>query len=161
MEPLLPEQLCRRCDPQTLGFATTAEVTETVEIVDQARAIDAVKFGIAIKRPGFNLFVLGEPGSGRHAAVRRLLEARAGTEPIPGDLCYVNNFDEPNRPRLLQLPTGRGTRLRADMQQFVPELAKAITAAFESDEYRVRVEAIQEEFKEKEEGALLNIIGIY
>jgi len=154
MEPLLPAQLCRRCDPQTLGFATTAEVTETVDIVDQSRAIDAVRFGIAIKRPGFNLFVLGEPGSGRHSAVRRLLEARAATEPIPGDLCYVNNFAEPNRPRLLQLPAGRGARLKTDMQQFVSELAKAITAAFESDEYRARVEAIQEEFKEKEEGAL-------
>jgi len=154
MNPLLPEQLCRRCDPQTLGFATTADVTETVDIVDQTRAIDAVKFGIAIKRPGFNLFVLGEPGSGRHSAVRRLLEARAATEAIPGDLCYVNNFAEPNRPRLLQLPAGRGARLKADMQQFVSELAKAITAAFESDEYRARVEAIQEEFKEREEGAL-------
>ncbi|MDP2810318.1 MAG: ATP-binding protein [Rhodocyclaceae bacterium] len=152
--PLTPEQLCRRCDPRSLGFATTAEVTETVDIVDQSRAIDAVGFGIAIKRPGFNLFVLGEPGSGRHSAVRRLLEARAATEPIPGDLCYVNNFAEPNRPRLLQLPAGRGARLRADMQQFVSELAKAITAAFESDEYRARIESIQEEFKEKEEGAL-------
>ena len=63
---------------------------------------------------------------------RRLLEARAATEAIPGDLCYVNNFAEPNRPRLLQLPAGRGARLKADMQQFVSELAKAITAAFES-----------------------------
>jgi predicted ATP-dependent protease len=154
MKPLLPEQLCRRCDPQSLGFATTAEVAETVEIVDQSRAIDAVEFGIAIKRPGFNLFVLGEPGSGRHSSVRRLLEAKAASEAVPPDLCYVNNFAEPNKPRLLQLPAGRGARLKADMQQFVSELAKAITAAFESDEYRARVEAIQEEFKEREEGAL-------
>ena len=154
MNPLTPEQLCRRCDPAQLGFATTAEVTESVEIVDQSRAIDAVGFGIAVKRPGFNLFVLGEPGSGRHSAVRRLLEARAASEAIPGDICYVNNFAEPNRPRLLQLPAGRGARLKADMQQFVSELAKAITAAFESDEYRARIEAIQEEFKQKEEGSL-------
>jgi len=154
VQPLPSEQLCRRCDPQTLGFASTAEVTETVEIVDQSRAIDAVEFGIGIKRPGFNLFVLGEPGSGRHSSVRRLLEAHAAGEPVPPDLCYVNNFVEPNKPRLLQLPAGRGTRLKSDMQQFVSELAAAITAAFESDEYRARVEAIQEEFKEKEEAAL-------
>ncbi len=154
MNPLSPDQLFRPCDSAQFGFETTAEVTDAVDIIDQARAIGAVQFGIDIKRPGYNVFVLGEPGSGRHAAVQRLLEARAATEPAPNDLCYVNNFAEPNRPRLLQLPPGRGARLKADMQQFVSELAKAITAAFESDEYRARIEATQEEFKEKEEGAL-------
>jgi lon-related putative ATP-dependent protease len=154
MDPLAPDKLFRRCDESAFGFASTAEVTDAVEIVDQARAIDAVEFGIDIKRAGYNLFVLGEPGSGRHTALRRLLETRAATEPVPQDLCYVNNFAEPNRPRLLQLPPGRGARLRHDMQQFVAELARAIAAAFESDDYRSRVEALQEEFKEKEESAL-------
>ncbi|HEY5763907.1 MAG TPA: ATP-binding protein, partial [Rhodocyclaceae bacterium] len=152
--PLAAERLRRRCDPAELGFATTAEVEEPVDIVDQSRAIDAVRFGIAIKRAGFNLFVLGSPGSGRHAAVRRLLLARAADEPVPGDICYVNNFTEPDRPCLLQLPPGRGAKFKADMEQFVAELATAITAAFESDEYRTRIEAIHEEFKEKEEKAL-------
>lgn len=153
-QPLPPEQLYRRCDPAGLGFATTAEVSEPVEIIDQSRAIDAVQLGIDIKRPGFNLFVLGEPGSGRHAAVHRLLEEKAATEPAPADICYVNNFAEPNHPRLLLLPAGRGGSLKQDMQQFVSELANAITAAFESDEFRGHIEAIQKEFKTREEGAL-------
>ncbi|MBI4997119.1 MAG: AAA family ATPase [Rhodocyclales bacterium] len=152
--PLPPEQLYRRCDPAGLGFASTAEVGEPVEIIDQARAIDAVHLGIDIKRPGFNLFVLGEPGSGRHAAVHRLLEEKAATEPVPADICYVNNFGEPNHPRLLLLPAGRGSSLKQDMQQFVSELANAITAAFESEEFRTHIEAIQKEFKTREEGAL-------
>jgi lon-related putative ATP-dependent protease len=154
MKPILPEQLCQACDSSQFGFETTDEVTDAVDIIDQARAIGAVQFGIDIKRQGYNVFVLGEPGSGRHAAVQRLLEANAATQPAPNDICYVNNFAEPNRPRLLQLPAGRGARLKQDMQQFVSELAKAITAAFESEEFRARIEAIQEEFKEKEEGAL-------
>lgn len=152
--PLPPEQLYRRCDPASLGFVSTAEVGEPVEIIDQKRAIDAVHLGIDIKRPGFNLFVLGEPGSGRHAAVHRLLEEKAATEPVPADVCYVNNFAEPNHPRLLLLPAGRGGSLKQDMQQFVSELANAITAAFESEEFRTHIEAIQKEFKAREEGAL-------
>ncbi|MCX7900464.1 MAG: AAA family ATPase, partial [Methylocystis sp.] len=152
--PLPVERLCHRCDPARLGFATTAELTDVVDSVDQARAIEAIRFGIDIKRPGFNVFVLGEPGSGRHATVMRLLADKASGEPVPDDLCYVNNFAEPNRPRLLALPPGRGARLKTDMQQFVSELAKAITAAFESDEFRSRVEALQEEFKEREDSAL-------
>jgi predicted ATP-dependent protease len=146
--------LLRRCDPSLLGFETTAELSDAADVVGQSRALGAVRFGIDIKQPGFNLFVLGEPGSGRHAAVRRLLEEKAAGEPAPNDWCYVNNFTDPNRPRLLRLPPGRGGQLKRDMQQFVAELAKAIGTAFESEEYRVRIEAIQEEFKQREEGAL-------
>jgi lon-related putative ATP-dependent protease len=148
------QSLLRRCDPALLDFDITADLTDSADIVGQSRALDAVSFGIDIKQPGFNLFVLGEPGSGRHAAVRRLLEAKAAGEPAPSDWCYVNNFSDPNKPHLLRVPPGRGGQFRHDMQQFVAELAKAIGAAFESEEYRVRIEAIQEEFKQREENAL-------
>ncbi len=154
IQPLDAQLLLRRCDPALLDFETTEELNDSADIVGQSRALDAVSFGIDIKQPGFNLFVLGEPGSGRHAAVRRLLEAKAAGEPAPSDWCYVNNFSDPNKPRLLCVPPGRGSQLMRDMQQFANELAKAISAAFESEEYRVRFEAIQEEFKEREEGAL-------
>ena len=154
LKPLDTRLLFRGCDPSLLEFETTAELSDATEIVGQSRAIDAIRFGIDIKRPGYNLFVMGEPGSGRHTAVRRLLESKAAGEQAPSDWCYVNNFSDANMPRLLRLPPGSGARLKADMQQFVTELAKAISVAFESDEYRARIEAIQEEFKEKEDGAL-------
>jgi predicted ATP-dependent protease len=154
IKALEPQSLYQHCDPSLFPFQTTAELDATTEIVGQARAMDAVQFGIDIKRPGYNLFVLGEPGSGRHSVVRRLLEAKATEGETPSDWCYVNNFAEANKPRLLKVPAGRGGQLKRDMQQFVSELSKAITAAFESDEYRARIEAIHEAFKEKEETAL-------
>ena len=154
VNPLNAECLYRSCDPSLFSFETTAEVAATTEIVGQARAVEAVQFGIDIQRPGYNLFVLGEPGSGRHSVVRRLLEAKAAHGTPPSDCCYINNFAEANRPRLLQVPARRGGQLKRDMQQFAAELAKAIAAAFESDEYRERVEALHSAFKEKEESAL-------
>ena len=154
MKPLEPQQLYRACDPALLDFATTADLPDTGNGFGQARAEEAVRFGIDIRRPGYNLFVLGEPGSGRHFTVRRLLEEKAAAEAVPGDWCYVNSFDEPQRPRALKLPAGRGAQLKRDMQQFVTELGTAITSAFDSDEYRSRMEAIQEEFKNREETAL-------
>jgi lon-related putative ATP-dependent protease len=154
VQALDAQSLYQRCDPALFPFQTTAELTATTEIIGQARAVDAVRFGIDIQRPGYNLFVLGEPGSGRHSVVRRLLEARAAAEATPSDWCYVNNFTEANKPRLLQVPAGRGGQLKRDMQQFVTELAKAIAAAFDSDEYRERIEALHGAFKEKEENAL-------
>lgn len=154
MKPLEPQLLSRPCDPALLDFATTTELPDTADGFGQSRAEEAVRFAIDIRRPGYNLFVLGEPGSGRHFAVRRLLEERAAHEPAPGDWCYVNNFDEPQTPRALRMPAGRGAQFERDMQQFVSELGSAISSAFESDEYRSRIEAIQEEFKKREETAL-------
>lgn len=146
--------LYQHCDPAQFSFATTADLFADREIIGQARAVDAIEFGIDMRRPGYNLFVLGEPGSGRHSVVRRLLEAKAALERTPNDWCYVNNFAEANKPRLLPMPAGRGSQLKADMHQFAAELAKAIAAAFDSDEYRKRIEAIHDAFKQKEEHAL-------
>ena len=148
------QQLYRRCDPAAFAFQTTAELTAKTEIIGQARAVDAVQFGIDIQRPGYNLFVMGEPGSGRHSAVRRLLEARAVQESAPSDRCYVNNFAEVNKPQLLSVPAGRGAQLKNDMQQFATELAKAIAAAFDSDEYRERIEGLHSTSKDRKESAL-------
>ncbi|AYH44644.1 ATP-binding protein [Azoarcus sp. DN11] len=152
--PLEPQQLCTRCAPELLDFDTTDALPESDAIFGQERAVEAVRLALEIDAPGYNLFVLGEPGGGRHATVRRLLEAHAGTLPPPGDWIYINNFAEPNHPHSLQLPAGRGAQLRDDMQQFVSELGQAITAGFDSDEYRARTEAIQEEFKQREESEL-------
>lgn len=146
--------LYQRCDPARFTFKTTAELPAGTDIVGQSRAVDAVRFGIDIQHPGFNLFVLGEPGTGRHSVVRSLLEDKAREGAIPGDCCYVYNFAETNKPRLLRVPAGRGEQLKRDMQRFVSELSKAIGAAFDSDEYRTRIEAINDAYKEREERAL-------
>ena len=153
-EALDAARLYRRCDPAQFDFSTTAELSAETDIVGQSRAVAAVDFGLDMRRPGYNLFLLGDPGSGRHSALRRLLQARAAQEPAPDDWCYLFNFAEDNRPRLLRLPAGRGSQLKGDMQQFVAELPKAIGAAFEGDDYRLRIQAINTAFKEREEQAL-------
>jgi predicted ATP-dependent protease len=149
--------LYQYCDPEQFTFQTTAELSAGAAVVGQARAVNAVQLGIDIQRPGYNLFVLGDPGSGRHRLVRRLLDAKAAVGEKPSDWCYINNFSEANKPRLLRLPAGRGGQLKRDMQQFVAELSKAIAAAFDSDDYRARIDAISEAFKSREEDALRDL----
>ena len=83
--PLDPQILYTRCDPRLFDFETTENLPEPDEVFGQARAVDAVQLAIEIDAPGYNLFVLGEPGSNRHGAVRRILEAHAATRPSPGD----------------------------------------------------------------------------
>jgi len=152
--PLPAEQLHTHCDPASLGFTSTAELPEPELARIHSRAIEAVQVGLAIRHPGYNLFVVGDPGSSRHAIVAQLLEAERANGTAPADWCYVNNFTQPSQPRLMRLPCGRGTRLHEDMQRFVGELAPALAAAFESDEYRRRIESLQEEEKQREDTAL-------
>ncbi len=154
VKPLEASALCRRCKPESLSFETTDDLADTRNGLGQERAFEAARFAITMAHHGYNLFVLGEPGSGRHASIRQLLHERAAAAARPSDWCYINNFAEANKPRVLKLPAGRGLELRRDMQKFVGELAQAISAAFESDEYRSRIEAIQEEFKKREEDNL-------
>lgn len=154
MAPVAADDLYTRCDPAGFDFETTEALPEPDQPFGQARAVDAVSLGLDIEARGYNLFVLGRPGSGRHQVVHGLLQAHAASRPAPTDWCYVYNFTDPNKPRALSLPPGEGSRLRTEMQGFVGEVGKAIEVAFESDEYRSRIEAIAKEYKQREETAL-------
>jgi lon-related putative ATP-dependent protease len=119
--------------------------------VGQERAVDAVSFAFGIRREGFNLFVLGPPGTGRRTLIKDLLERQAGTAATPQDWCYVNNFADPRHPRSLGLPAGRASALRDGMARMVQELRIALPAAFERDEYRARRDVVDQQLKQHHE----------
>ncbi|MEQ8699154.1 MAG: AAA family ATPase [Bauldia litoralis] len=150
---LAPDALRRRCDPASLGFKTTDEIEPTDAVVGQPRAVEAVSFGIGIKRHGYNLFCLGQTGTGKHGIVRDFLERAAGDMPEPPDICYVHNFDEPHKPIALRLPSGRALPLRAAMIQLLRDLRAGIPRAFEADEYQSRRAAIEQAFQERHQEA--------
>jgi len=153
IERLGPEALCALCDPARFTFKTTSELDDLVEVVGQARAMQAIEFGIGISRSGYNLFTLGTPGTGRRSVVRQFIERKAAVEPVPSDWCYVNNFEQPHKPRVLELPAGTGAKLRRDVEQLIENLRGAIPAAFESEEYRARRQELEQELKEQQERA--------
>jgi len=153
-ERLRPEALCWRCDAEGFGFATTAELADLDDTLGQDRAVEAIRLGIRLRRPGFNLFLLGPGGVGKHAAIESHLALASKAMPAATDWCYVHNFAEPHRPRAITLPAGRGGAFQADMARLVENLRTALPAAFESDNYRTRRQMIEDEFREHQEQAL-------
>ena len=141
--------LYKWCDPESLPFETTEELEELDGGLGQPRAIEAVRFGIGIERPGYNIFALGPPGTGKYPLVRNFLTRRAESEPAPSDWVYVHDFERPNRPRALRLPPGIGMRLQQDMEQLIEELRPALSGALEGEEYQARRRAIEEELRER------------
>ena len=151
--PLPPAALYRRCDPAELPFALCSELEDAPGQIGQERAVEAIRFAMRMRRKGYNIYALGATGTGRHALVEELLRDRAKGEPAPPDWCYVNNFADPQQPRRLPLPAGRGAGLAAAIKRLVEELRAALPAAFERDEYRARREVIDQQLKQRNEDA--------
>src|SRR5450759_320490 len=111
ISPLTADKLYRPCDVERFTFATTAELGDLTEGIGQMRAIDAAQFGIGMRHAGYNLYVMGPSGSGKHTLIRELLDQRVAAEAKPADWCYVHNFTQPHKPHAIQLPAGVGARL--------------------------------------------------
>lgn len=151
IEPLKTEALRRDLSEFLPDFETTSDLSESKDVVGQDRALAAIEFGAGMRHFAYNMFVMGAPGSGRHAVTLRLLEEQAKDGTTPPDCVYVHNFQNPHKPNAIELPTGQGAALKASMEGLIEELQSSIPAIFESEEYRARRNAIQSDFDQKHE----------
>lgn len=154
---LTPAELASRCDAATLEIDLPLPPPPGA-IVGQPRAAAAVEYAISTPHAGHHLFVAGPPGSGRRALVHHAVQARVHTEGVHrSDWVYVHQFAQPHKPIALELPAGRGARLRDDMRSLVRDLRTMIRTMFESEEYATEVERIDAEFKEHAEQAFIEV----
>jgi len=154
---LSTKDLRRVCDPASLGFETTAELPLLSEVLGQPRAVAAFAFGASIASQGFNLFALGQPGSGKTTLIREYLEHCAETQPVPPDLCYVYNFAQARQPLPLHLPAGIAVQFKNDVDAFVEELKSEIPRAFDSEEYSRHRDQVTQEMEEKRREILTKV----
>ena len=154
---LSAHELRRSCDPQTLGFTTTAELAPSSGRIDQDRAAAAIEFALGVPGPGYNMLVTGVPGTGRRTTVETLLGEHAARRPAPADWVYLFNFDEPGRPIAARLPSGRARELAGAMEAFVEAAGQDIPRAFESDSYRERRNAAVADLEQRRQEVLARV----
>ncbi len=152
--PLSPEQLSANISVENLPFKSFEEVTPTTEFLGQERAKSALAFGLEMKRLGYNLFVMGNTGTGRISMVKQHLSAKAQLKNSPPDWVYVNNFEDVREPWVIELPTGMGKKLVTDCRQFVDRVLAILPAAFENPGYQRQKTAIDKIFNSKIENAI-------
>ncbi|MFB6344260.1 MAG: AAA family ATPase [bacterium] len=145
------DDLIRRCDTSNFEFETTEDLEGLDGVIGQERATRAISFGMDVDSPGYHVYAMGEAGTGRISSITSFLEDRAEQEDVLSDWCYVNNFDNPDKPIALRLPAGRGREFKEDMSDFVDQLRTEIPQAFESDEYEREREQIWKEFRNQRE----------
>lgn len=154
---LTPDALRWTLDTATLPFDTTDELEPLDEILGQKRGVDALMFGTGIRRPGYNILVTGASGTGRMDAVKKVLSKVVQDGESPGDLCYLNNFKDPEAPILVRLGAGLGEKLKKKMQGLVEELKKEVPKLFESPEYLSRKNEINEAYEKKTASFFMNL----
>ncbi len=124
--PIAPDKLRRSYDASNLKLRTTAELEPATNIIGQPRGVQAIDFGISMKSPGYNIYVLGESGTGRTTAIQQFIASRQTSDPIPPDWVYINNFQEPHKPIAIRLPSGEACRLRDALHQLIRQLKNEI-----------------------------------
>ncbi|PTU74014.1 Lon protease family protein [Pseudomonas mangrovi] len=151
---LAPDALTRPFSPEQFVFASTDELEPFRGVLGQERAVEALQFGVAMPRPGYNVFVMGEPGTGRFSYVRRYLKTEAKRLQTPSDWVYVNNFDEQREPRVLELPPGSATEFVEDISQLIENLLATFPAVFEHPAYQQKKSLIDRAFNKRYDQAL-------
>jgi lon-related putative ATP-dependent protease len=144
------EQLRWRCDPNSLPFETTKAIQPCEEIIGQDRALEAIRVGLDINSIGYNIFVTGLAGTGRFTTIKCVLEEMNITGKIPNDLCYVNNFKNPDMPHMLSLPAGQGNAFRKEMETLIETLKKKIPLIFENETYLNKKKEVVEKYRNKQ-----------
>jgi len=147
---LSPDDLFQRCDERLFDFRTTDEVPALEGIIGQERALDSIDFGLNLSSTGFNIYVLGESGTGKTSAIRSFISKKAEQEKVPSDWCYVHNFRDPAQPLAISLEPGQGTLFQRDMEELIDSLKVQIPKIFDSKEYKQRSNIIVEGFQSRQ-----------
>ncbi len=138
------------CEPSQLPFKTTDDISSLQETIGQQRALSALDFGLGIDSHGFNIYILGESGTGKLTTIKSILNDKAKKESVPPDFCYVHNFKHQDIPRAISLSSGTGSQFRKEMEEVITELRQEIPKIFESKEYEKQRTKILEDFQQKQ-----------
>ena len=158
---VLWEETCWTCKTEDFNFQCTDELTPLDRFIGQDRALDAIRFGLEVDKPGYNLFVTGLTGTGKTSAIKAHLESiiedmeRQEKSKPPCDWCYAHNFDDPDRPFALSLPAGEGKSLRSRMTYILALLREEMPKVFKSEQF----EAERREMEEKGRLTTQEIMG--
>jgi predicted ATP-dependent protease len=147
---LPPAKLRWRCEPARLPFETTAQAELREGFIGQERALRALKMGVELSAPGYNVFVCGLSGTSRGGTIARMIEELHPPTKPSLDRCYVNNFKLPDRPRLLSLARGQANSFKKDMQAGIDFLRRRIPQVFEGEPFQRQKGRIVERFTVRE-----------
>lgn len=148
---LKPEDLRWKCNPDVFEFTSTLDIEPIEGILGQERALKALKLGVELRSPGYNIFIAGLSGSGKATSVKQMLEIIGSSCPELYDYAYVHNFQDPDRPTLLTFSKGKAKFFKRSLHSSIEILRKKIPQALESEGYIGKKKNIVAAYTKQEE----------
>jgi len=154
---VLVEKLRNQCDPNIFPHATTKDWVIDRELIGQDRAMEALKYGLSMRRKGYNIYVSGFAGTGRSSYSYLVAEEFAKKRSTPYDWCYVYNFKRPNCPKAINLEAGKGMSFRKEIETAIKNIDIEIPKALSSKSYEDNKNSIFNENKKMAENILIEL----
>ena len=148
---LKPDELRWKCDPNNFEFESTEDLSPIEGIIGQERALKAIRLGVDLRSPGYNIYIAGLSGSGKATTVKLMLEKISSDCPRLHDYAYVNNFHDPDQPLLIKFHKGQAKEFQQDLSSAIDVLKQRIPIALESDLYLARKKNIVDDYNNKEQ----------
>ncbi|PIC62771.1 ATP-dependent protease [Sporosarcina sp. P13] len=130
-------------------FDSTEQVERLTTIVGQQRARHVMNFGLHVNKPGYNLYVSGNVGTGKTSFVNSVVNDFANRDAKLFDWCYVNNFEDEYKPKVLKLSAGLGKKLQKSMENLLNDLKVDIPSIFTEEDHQKNRTSIIRKYKEK------------
>lgn len=142
------------CKEEDLGFSKTSELEPFNGIVGQERALSAIKTAMQIPQKGFNLYLCGSIGIGKTSYALSIVNKLSKDKPIPNDVCYINNFDNPNEPIAIELEPGMGLEFKRDMNRFISILLNRLSKDLAGDMYEKEKKNILDRYSRQKDSIM-------
>lgn len=139
------------------------------DLSSHARAREALAFGLSIKEPEFNIFVIGEDRTGRLQGTLDFIEQSGlGQEGSVDDWIYLYNFENPQCPLPFHLPNGKAEGFSRSLTAFIKSFTLGLIKNLNGESFVKKVKKtskklekdIQEQLEDLRKYALKHNIDI-
>ena len=84
-------------------------------IIGQDKAMGLLRLGLSVERPGYNIFLSGDEGSGRLTALKQEIALIEKDLSSLRDCAYLHNENHPNRPLAVLFERGKAREFQKDL----------------------------------------------
>ena len=154
IKELKPNNLSPKISYKRLKISSSADVKPCRTIIGQDKAVKSIKLGLKVKSGGYNIFVTGLTGTGRSTTIKHLLEELDNKTPDLKDVCYVNNFEDPDNPMALVFKAGEGKTFKKDVDLTIDSLRKVVPKVYSGEDYKEKRNRVVADFTDRQKKLL-------